>query len=313
MVETMAYAGEVPWHGLGVRVPADLSTDQMLQKAGLDWSVEKRVMSFTGSDGSSIEVPNKSALVRSTDDKVLDVVGMDWNPVQNQEAFDFFAEYVNAGDMEMHTAGSLRGGQLVWALAKTKDSFELFKGDQTDNYLLFSNPHQYGKCIDIKMTPIRVVCNNTLTYALGFKHNNDWVRLSHRHQFDQEAIKSQMGIAREKLEEYRQLAQFIGTKRYTSESIIRYFNEVFTGNPGDQYEIKPESRTVKNALEIMHTQPGAKFAEGTYWQAFNTVTYMTDHVLGRTDDGRLDSAWFGRYNKVKTNALNTAVEYAEAA
>ena len=141
MVETMAYAGEVPWHGLGTPVPSDLTPEQFMVKAGLDWTVEKEdILTRSG-----IKVKNKQALVRSSDGSILDVVGTGWNPVQNSEAFNFFEEYVNAGDMEMHTAGSLKDGQMVWALAKTKDSFELFNGDQTDNYFLFTNPHQFGK------------------------------------------------------------------------------------------------------------------------------------------------------------------------
>ena len=170
MVETMAYAGEVPWHGLGVSVSNDLTPRQMMEKAGLDWSVEKVP---TYAKVGDEEIPTGvEALVRSSDNKVLTQVGENWNPVQNEEAFDFFSEYCLAGDMEMHTAGSLKGGQMVWALAKIKESFDILGGDQVDQFLLFSNPHMYGKSIDIRFTPIRVVCNNTLTLSLGQQVNN---------------------------------------------------------------------------------------------------------------------------------------------
>ena len=109
-VAQMAYAGETPWHGLGTKVAPDLSPIQIMNKAGLDWSVEKEAMTTA----SGIEIEGKKALVRSSDKKVLDVVGDGWNPVQNQDAFEFFSEYTLAGDMEMHTAGSLKGGQMVW-------------------------------------------------------------------------------------------------------------------------------------------------------------------------------------------------------
>jgi len=124
----MAYAGDVPWHGLGVKVPADLTPDQMLEAAGLNWTVTK-VPTFATYNDKNISV-GKSALIRSNDERVLDVVSDDWNAVQNSEAFEFFNEFIAAGDMEMHTAGSLKNGQIVWALAKIKDSFEAFKGDQ---------------------------------------------------------------------------------------------------------------------------------------------------------------------------------------
>ena len=169
-VETMAYAGEVPWHGLGVPVTNDLTPIQMMKKADLNWTVHE-AESYVRFEGKEIPTGLKS-LVRSSDGKILTNVGADWNPCQNETAFEFFTEFVMNGDMEMHTAGSLRGGQMVWALAKVKDSFEIFGGDKIDSYLLFSNPHQYGKSIDVRFTPIRVVSNNTLTLSLGDKNSN---------------------------------------------------------------------------------------------------------------------------------------------
>jgi phage/plasmid-like protein (TIGR03299 family) len=162
----MAYAGDVPWHGLGTKVPADLTPDQMLEAAGLDWTVEKKDLTFEVG-GEQIVAPGKKALVRSSDGALLDVIGDNWNPLQNSEAFEFFNDFVAAGDMEMHTAGSLEDGRRVWALAKVNDTFEVFKGDVIEQFLLFSNPHKYGQVIDVRMTPTRVVCNNTLTMALN--------------------------------------------------------------------------------------------------------------------------------------------------
>ena len=123
-VETMAYAGEVPWHGLGVPVSNDLTPAQMMKKAGLDWRVEE-VESYIDFNGKKIPTGQKS-LVRETDGRLLTNVGEKWNPCQNETAFEFFHEYVMAGDMEMNTAGSLRDGKMVWALAKVKESFDLF-------------------------------------------------------------------------------------------------------------------------------------------------------------------------------------------
>jgi phage/plasmid-like protein (TIGR03299 family) len=306
----MAYVGDVPWHGLGTKVDRELTPDQFQKVAGLDWTVEKQpLVTATG-----IPIKNKEALVRSSDNSILDVVGTGWNPVQNSEAFEFFHDYVMAGDMEMHTAGSLKDGQMVWALAKTKESFELFKGDQTDNYFLFTNPHQFGKSINIRMTPIRVVCNNTLTLSLS-QDTDKMVTVNHRKAFDPDMVKEQMGIAKEKMEQYKSMAAFLGGKRATGDNVIQYFNEVF-GAPAKAKEdgVLPfTSRNAKIAMENLNTQPGANFAQGSWWQAFNSVTYMTDHLQGREGDSRLQSAWYGRNRKVKLNALDKALEYAEAA
>ena len=313
MIETMAYAGEVPWHGLGTKVPADLSPAQMLEKAGLDWSVEK-IPAFANISGKQVNV-GWSALTRSSDERILGVVSNDWNPVQNQEAFQFFDEYCRAGDMEMHTAGSLKDGQIVWALAKVKDSFDLFKGDQVDSYLLFTNPHKFGQCIDVRFTPIRVVCNNTLTLSLS-ERSDRMVKKNHRTAFDANEVKQTLGIATEKLAKYKEMAAFLGSRKYKEETIKQYFNRVFPVIAYDKEkgpQRKELSKSATRALEVVETQPGAKFAEGSWWQAFNAVTYLTDHEIGRSQDTRLQSAWFGANKNLKIKALETAVEFAEAA
>lgn len=313
-VAQMAYAGEVPWHGLGKKVPADLTPEQMLEAAGLNWEVEKHptfaVLDY--SDPDSVIETGQSVLIRSTDKKMLDVVSDDWNPVQNAEAFEFFNEFVMAGDMEMHTAGSLRDGQIVWGLAKIKDSFELFKGDQIDSYLLFSNFHKYGFSTDVRFTPIRVVCNNTLTLSLNSKVER-MVKITHRKQFKADEVKDMLGIATEKLQQYKEMAQFLGSKKAKHESIVEYFERVFPMSKGAEEEPGKRSRNANMAIDLLHTQPGSEFAEGSWWQPFNAVTYMTDHIMGRSVDTRMQSAWYG-YNKgLKTKALELAVEMADAA
>jgi len=312
---SMAYAGDVPWHGLGKKVPSDLSPEQMLKAANLDWGVEKRQMFFKSNTGDVMT--SARALVRSSDEKLLTIVSDQWNPVQNIEAFQFFDDFVHAGDMEMHTAGSLKNGKIVWAMAQIKDSFELFGGDKVDGYLLFSNPHEFGRSIDIRFTPIRVVCNNTLTLSLG-SDTKSFVKVNHRSQFDPDEVKSLLGVAKDKLASYKEQAQFLGSKKYNKETIVEYFNRVFPTLSKDQFtadDIRktPISRQAEEAVAVLYTQPGARFAEGSWWQAFNTVTYMADHKLGRSTDTRLTSSWYGQNRLKKEKALELAVEYAEAA
>lgn len=314
-VAQMAYVGATPWHGLGKEVPADLTPEQMLEAAGLNWEVKKypTFAVLDESDPDSVIETGQSALVRLSDKKMLDVVSDDWNPVQNAEAFEFFNEFVMAGDMEMHTAGSLKDGQIVWGLAKIKESFELFKGDKIDSYLLFSNFHKYGFSTDVRFTPIRVVCNNTLSLSLSSAVER-MVKISHRKQFDPANVKGMLGIATDKLKKYQEMAQFLGSKKAKTESVVEYFERIFplTTTSKEKEEGK-RSKNADIALSILHTQPGAEYAEGSWWQPFNAVTYMTDHVMGRSNDTRLTSAWYG-YNKgLKTKALELAVEMAEAA
>lgn len=297
----------LPWHGLGTPVSDDMTPRQMMEVAGLDWDVQK-VPTFIDLKGQKIET-GQEALVRSTDGKILTQVGKGWNPVQNAEAFDFFTDFVSAGDMVMDTAGSLKEGQIVWAMADVRDGFSLFNGDEVKGYLLFSNPHQYGKAIDIKFMMTRVVCNNTLAVALNEKGMPS-VRVNHRSEFNADMVKQTLGLSHNKIEQFKEAAEFLGSKRYNDEALKRFMAKVFGESARDD---KLLSRTAEQAIEYVENQPGDNYRPGTWWNAYNAVTYMADHKLGRTADTRMASAWFGTNAKRKVDALDAAIEMAEAA
>jgi phage/plasmid-like protein (TIGR03299 family) len=310
---SMAWAGETPWHGLGTKVSNDLTPEQMLKAAGLDWTVDP--VELFAEVGDKRLATGHRALVRSSDQRVLDVITDDWNPVQNQAAFEFFNDFVAHGDMSMETAGSLKDGKIVWALAKVKESFDLFGGkDRVDAYLHFTNPHSYGQSIDVRFTPIRVVCNNTLTLSLNTKSKN-MVKVSHRREFDADMVKEALGVAKHKLDKYKEMAQFLSQKRYNDENVVDYFKRVFPVLTTKADSKKELSNSAERALDIVKfdSQPGAEYGKGTFWELFNTVTYMTDHEIGRSVDARLTSAWYGANKNLKTKALETAVEMADAA
>ena len=318
MVETMAYAGELPWHGLGTKVSENISVDDMMKEAGLDWEVQK-VPAYADLNGTKIH-SGHDMLIRTSDNTALDMVSGNWNPVQNAEAFDFFREFVDAGDMEMHTAGSLQDGKRVWCLAKVKDDFTIGGKDLVESYLLLTNPHMYGRAVDIRFTPIRVVCNNTLTLSLGQKGDYQ-VSMSHKKAFDASEAKELLGVAKDKMSQYEEMAKFMNVKRWNDQTLKAYFATVFPNtNPNAKMKTFPiaefdkyASKNAKRALEVMPLQPGAELGAGSWWQAYNAVTYLTDHELGRNADSRLASAWYGLNKVKKVKALETAIEYAEAA
>src|SRR5690606_33989421 len=158
------------------------SVDEMLVKAQLNWELEKRPITFQTEKGDDKDIDNYYALVRTSDNKCLDVVGRQYTPVQNKEAFEFFDEFVRAGKAKMETAGSLRGGRYVWGLANLQSSFKLEGGDEVKGYLLVASPHESGKALIIKFTTVRVVCQNTLTLAL--RDSGREFRIAHRIIFD---------------------------------------------------------------------------------------------------------------------------------
>ena len=192
-----------------------------------------------------------------------------------------------------------------------------------DAYLLFSNPHQYGKSIDIRFTPTRVVCNNTLTPSLSTASKRA-VRVSHASVFDAELVKETLGIAHEKFAEYKEMAEFLGSKRYSVNLLKQYYKEVFpftskqkgvenVGVMQKEDDKQIVSNNAKKCLELVDSQPGAEYAEGSWWQAFNSVTYLTDHIQGRNAESRLQSQWYGKNQLLKTKALDKALKYARKA
>lgn len=302
----MTLAVSIPWKGISTSISNDLTPEQMLVKSGLNWKVVLKQAHIVIKE-KRVQIPRKG-LVRESDGYVLSVVSPGWNPVQNAEAFAFFNDFVAAGDMEMQTAGSLKNGELVWALARIKeDSFEAVKGDVIGNYLLFTNPHRYGQRCSVAQIALRLVCLNGLVMPMTTKI----VNFDHRVKFDPDRVKEALGIARVQLEKYKESAKFLASKSYTVEAMQEYFNEMFP-RTSDAKGKGEKSKNFARALEVVETQPGANFAKGSWWQPFNAVTYILDHEHGKTQDNRLESNWYGYGAKQKNIALNRAVEFASA-
>jgi hypothetical protein len=132
--------------------------------------------------------------------------------------------------------------------------------------------------------------------------------------FDSAKVKETLGIATGKLDKYKEMAAFLGSKQYTDENIVEYFNRVFPMTSGTKAsEGKLASRAARKAFDAIETQPGAEYAEGSFWQLYNSATFLMDHKLGRSADNRMNSAWFGGNRERKVKALNIAMEMAEVA
>ena len=161
-VESMFYAGrKAPWHGLGICVEEALNSEEALEESGLDWTVIQRPIMTSTYD----HIPGYKANIRDTDDKVLGVVTDRYKVVQNYEAFAFTDDLLGEG-VRYETAGSLNDGRRIWLLAKLPDKY-IIEGEQVDPYIVFSNTHDGSGAIKVAMTPIRVVCQNTLNLSLN--------------------------------------------------------------------------------------------------------------------------------------------------
>ncbi len=160
-VETMFYVREAPWHGLGVRVESALNFEDALVISGLNWNVIQRPIMTT----NYTPIPGYKANIRDTDNRVLGVVTDRYRVVQNSEAFAFTDALLGEG-VRYETAGSLQDGKKIWILAKLPDKY-IIEGEQIDPYLVFSSSHDGSGSIKVAMTPVRVVCQNTLNLAMS--------------------------------------------------------------------------------------------------------------------------------------------------
>lgn len=312
LVETMAYnKAETPWHGLGNPVDGDVSVEEMEKQAGLDWRVgTSRVQFRYEQDGSRKQGSSAkhNVLFREDTGEALDVVGPRYTPFQNREILEFFREYVEAGEMKLETAGSLKGGQVIWALAKMDQAFTvLVPDDAVEGYVLLMNPHQYGKSALAKFTGVRVVCNNTLTAALRNGHSGS-VNLHHTREFSGEVedeAKRRLGIAREQLDAYKRDAELLAQLTLTDEQAIRVAAKVLGGDEKTpEYDEQP--RRTQRVLDLYGGEGyGSQLesAKGTGWGLLNAVTQYLDHEYGRSQDNRLQYVWMGGGERVKKTAL----------
>lgn len=323
-VETMAYSNTVPWHGLGTNVPQGATVAKMLKAAQIDWTVSKRPLGFAPDAntkvseliaGAATDVPGFFALTRDSDERVFDVVGPQYTPTQNAEAFSFFNEFVEAGDATMETMGSLHGGRMTWGLASLKDSFKLKGNDQVNGFLLLCSPHQQGKSLFGFVTSVRVVCNNTLQAALSSGQKG---RFTFRHTkvFDkvaQEQAKKTMGVAREDFDGFAKLAKQLQAINLTQEEAFKIVRGVLEKDPTKVETPDELSKRSQMVFQAITLSPGADLpsAKGTGWGLVNGATYAIDHQFRKTQDRRLREAWFGRGASLKQQAVDAVLEFAK--
>lgn len=309
-VETMAYAVEVPWHGIGARVDRDIDVDELLEAAGLNWEVNLLPLQARLPDGGTLDVDDRFALVRSTDHRVLTVTGKSWKPLQNKQTLDFMRDYVEAGGATLETAGSLRNGKIVWGLARLNHSFEVTKGDRVNGYLLITSPHEVGRAITVRTTTVRVVCANTMALAnaqsdLNYKQN-------HLTEFDIEAAKAKVAEAHEHLAIAERRAKTLQALKISVEDAVR--KAIIPA-------IMPEAAKIENLMEpanqpkklqeIIHSINNAPGADRkTAWGALNGVTYWADHVAGRDQASRMHRSWVGDTMRNKTDVEQRLFELA---
>lgn len=313
-VETMAYAHEVPWHGLGNNVPADVSIAGMLQAAGLDWEVERHPLYYR--IGKDEVMSGRSAFVRSTDSRLLTIASNDWKPLQNARAMEFFREYCEAGGMTLETAGSLRKGKIVWALARVGYGFTLNGRDAVNSYVLLVSPHEVGKAITVRITSVRVVCANTLAMAGGVEGKGSAYRQSHVMDFDIAKAKETVRLAREGIERMELDAKALQSLKLSEFDTVRFLAKFFQPTEEGQGADAQAEAMISDPSLMNSAMTGVTWAvkkakgatPGNGWGVLNGVTYYTDHMAGREGDSRLFNSWLGKGDTLKSKVRADLLE-----
>ena len=315
-VENMAYVRQVPWHGLGFQMKDGMSAAAMRKAAKQDYHVSKLGAGVKLADGTWLDDPAGFYLVRDTDNKILSHVGRLYQPVQTETIFQFFHDFVQAGQMEMETAGSLDGGRIVWALARVKQADFALKGkDEMRNYLLLCSPFERGKALTMQWTNVRVVCWNTLCMALGsnLKGKGHAFRMAHTRDFkvEQEEAKKAMGLVVDHSKIFAEAATLLAKKKAKADDVELFFQHVLGKTPEEVKQRIPAALP-KYRAALEHA-PGADLitAKGTWWGALNAVTWVVDHEQGKQRDSALKNAWLGNQAILKRRALELALEAAK--
>jgi phage/plasmid-like protein (TIGR03299 family) len=309
-VESMFFTteGGTPWHGLGVELKNPPTAEEAIIAAGLDWEVQLQEMTI----GSGALVPDHFATVRSTDSKVLGVVGSKYTPLQNKDAFGWFDPIIKTGRASYHTAGSLREGTLVWVLARYGNPIRVGDEDTVEKFLLLTTSHDGTRCVSALPTSVRVVCANTLRIAMASE--KDMCRILHTASMASNLEEAQRALGMFD-EQYAKLGEAFEamSKRFVTHHEVREFvEELF---PLDE-EAKVTTRTENlrdNVIELFEYGAGAglKTAKETAWGLYNAANALI-HKGGvtKTAEKRLESSWFGQRARRDQAAFDLALALA---
>ncbi len=307
-VETMAYVGEVPWHGLGNQVEEGTDLDDFRRSAGLDWEVQKTSVLY----GNGLHTfKNKFVLNRTTDNKPYAVVTNRYKPVQPKEIFEFFRELLDLHGMKMHTAGALNDGGKIWALATTGDSAFIRGLDQVKAHLLLCTSYDLTLSTTAQFVSERVVCNNTLNVALK-ESGGGRIVIPHMSDFNADAVKEKMGIGKEQWSAFTSSLEILAKLRVDTTKASQVMRNVFK-IPDVAVEGTPNMSHVCNIINLFTQErfKGADLAGQTAWGLLNATTEYVDwHKRARNQNNRIKSAWFGEGANIKDATFNELMELA---
>jgi phage/plasmid-like protein (TIGR03299 family) len=300
---SMFYVKEVPWHNLGTKLDKPATSSEAIKAAQLDYTVVKRPLRTTAKGRLQVPVVDHFATVRLDTHAVLGVVGSRYEIIQNRDAFQFFDVIVGEGEAIYETAGALGDGERIWILARLPGYIKVRGEDIVNKYLLLTNSHDGRSLVRAKLTPVRVVCSNTLSVALSGPEDEVRIRhtpsaianLMHAHEL--------LGLSNHLYEQLGETFRAMSLRSITEKQLLDYVKALVPDNQGAQF--KTRSENIRNRILQLHEQgAGSLLSQGTLWGAYNAITEYTDHTLHTQDPmKRLNSVWYGSGDRLKQRAF----------
>jgi len=317
LVQTMAFVGQTPWHDLGNRLAPNQPIGVWSREAGMDWRILSSPVCYQpeGEQPPPLHFDDHKVLYRSDTNAPLSVVSSRYQVVQPGEVLEFFRDLTEASGFELETAGILKQGKKFWALARTGQSTLLKGSDAVNGFLLLATSCD-GSLATIAMpTTVRVVCNNTLAIALS--NSIGAVKVPHRSAFDSNAVKRQLGIAVSQWDGFMVRMKALAERKVSTTEAQRYITRVVcdVARNAPLPSAVSHQRALKRVEELFNgSGRGAELAaaKGTAWGLMNAVTEFVDHERrARSQEYRLDSAWFGQGATIKQRALEQALQLVD--
>lgn len=320
----VAFVGETPWHGLGQQLTAGADLQVWLKEAGLNFNALKSVVQFQNQAGALLQVADSAVIYRDDTMAPLGVVGSGYKVVQPSDVLELFRDLTEKYGYQLETAGSLKGGRIVWALARGDEAAiigDSAERDTVGDYLLCSTSFDGSRSTVTRKTRVRVVCNNTLTAAESAKGGH---RVTHKSQWNAADAKRSLGVG--EFARFADTANMLAEKRVEPAQVVPMLLQAYhgltvadanqaerdaaAGNRKAQNTVNAVQETLTRLSGILQTAPGAqmKSSVNTAWGVVNAVTYDVDHSKpARSQENRLNSAWFGEGDKLKSRVWDAAV------
>ncbi len=295
-------AAPPPWHTMGVELDNPATAREAMAAAKLDYTVISRPIK------EILDVDNNDWTTMRTDrDEVLGIVPKNYEPLQNVDAFEFFDTLVTESEAIYETAGILGRGERIWMLAKLPGYIKVHGKDIIYKYLLLTNNHDDNSHVRVKVVPIRLACNNTLSSAL--KGEGEF-HIDYTH--DLRRVHSLLEHTNSLYERVDVIFNQMSVTKISDKQIMEYVNTLIPDTePEEEHERTKKTREA--ILELHEKGMGSELAHGTLWGAFNSVTEYADHFMTEEDPAnRLNSIWFGQGEELKEKAFRLAERMMQA-